>query len=124
MANLNIPKPFSVTLDPLNLSLYNKQTNVDFVTVPLPQYHLKGNATVSVPPQTVQIQNMTEWVNFLHVAVYSKNFTMSARGSTTAHIGKLKAKITLDKDVTLIGTSTLMRNSDLRVDNWPRSEHA
>lgn len=109
VANLNIPKPFSVVLDPINLTLYDKKTGVDYLTVPLPEYHLKGNATINVTPQTVHIQNMTEWVNFLHVAVYSENFTMSARGTTTARLGKLKAKIKLDKDVTLTGTSTLTR---------------
>jgi len=34
---------------------------------------------------------------------------MSAKGSTTARVGKLKAKLKLDKDVTLTGTSTLTK---------------
>lgn len=104
-ANLKVPKPFSVKLEPFNLSLYNPSTGVEFVSLALPEYHLKGDANITVANQTVQIQNMTEFVNFLHNAVYSETFIMSTKGSTTAYLGKLKAHVNLDKSVQMDGLS-------------------
>jgi hypothetical protein len=104
-ANLKVPKPFSVTLEPFNLSLYNPSTGVEFVSLALPEYHLKGNANITVANQTVQIQNMTEFINFLHDAVYLETFIMSTRGSTNAYLGKLKAHVNLDKSVQMNGPS-------------------
>jgi hypothetical protein len=105
VASINVPKPFSVDLKPVNLSLFRRETKpfTPYVTVRLPQYHLKGNSTIAIRSQTVEVINETEFKSFLRDAVYGENFTLSARGSTTANLGKLKAKVTLDKDVKLKG---------------------
>lgn len=104
-ASLKVPKPFSVDLKPVNLSLFVRPDyDSPYVVIGLPEYHLKGNSTIAVKDQIVKLEDRTEFITFLHNAVYGKTFKLSARGTTTAWVGKLKAKVTLDKDVELYGT--------------------
>lgn len=106
VASLKVPPPFTVELDPLTLSLFVNDNNskvVPYVNVNLPEYHLHGNTTVAITNQTAGILNKDVFETFLHNAVYSKYFTLSASGATNAHLGKLKAHIHMDKSVQLAG---------------------
>jgi len=104
-SSIKLPHPFTATLESVNLSLFNRETEpyTPFVTLHLPEQHLKGTKNITVTNQTVRIQNLTEYTKFLYKSVYSENFTLSAKGVTNAKIGSLKAKVKLDKDVILNG---------------------
>jgi hypothetical protein len=106
IASLKVPPPLTVKLDPITLSLFvndNTSNIVPYVNVDLPEYHLHGNTTVAITNQTAAILNKDIFESFLHNAVYSEYFTLSAAGVTNAFLGKLKAHIRLDKSIVLAG---------------------
>jgi hypothetical protein len=104
-ASLNVPLGLAVRVDTFNLSLFNREVKprTPYVTVPLESIHLKGKSNITISNQTIQIQDQDQFTSFLATAVYSKRFTLSVYGKTTAHLGKLKIPLTLDKDVELNG---------------------
>lgn len=105
-ASLKVPRPFTVRLDPITLSLYRQETNpnpITYMNVSLPKMSLHGNSSVRVVNQTSKILNHDQFKNFLTSAVYSDTFDMAASGSTTAHLGKLRAKLRLDKVIKMNG---------------------
>lgn len=109
-ASLKIPPPFTIRLEPLTLQLYRPETKPNikpYINYHLPEQHLKGNATISVVNQTVEIIDVEEFTEMLKNAVYDEKFIMAARGEATAHIGALKAKVTLDKEIELSGKSRM-----------------
>ncbi|KIW02270.1 uncharacterized protein PV09_06420 [Verruconis gallopava] len=109
VASLKVPLGLTVHLDPTDLHLYRPETHpfTPYVTVRLPAQKLHGNTTITLENQTVQIQNLTEFQAFLTTAVYAEEFILSARGSTTAHLGALKVPLTLDKGIKLKGLNQL-----------------
>ena len=62
---------------------------------------MEGKATINVTNQTASILDRGQFTDFLNSAVYGKTFKSSVKGGTTAHLGVLKAKLTLDKDAEL-----------------------
>ncbi|KAJ5087917.1 hypothetical protein N7456_011533, partial [Penicillium angulare] len=104
-ASLNVPLGLSVTIDAFNLSLFNRQVKpmTPFVIVSLNDTHLKGNSELKISGQTTEVLDEIQFTDFLANAVYSETFTLSAYGKTTAHLGKLKVPLKLDKDVQLKG---------------------
>ncbi|KAH8699234.1 hypothetical protein BGW36DRAFT_426906 [Talaromyces proteolyticus] len=108
-AGLTVPAGISVNLESITLSLFNRNVTPfqPYVAVNVPGQHLKGRSHVDISNQTVTILNKSQFVAFLREVVYSKCFTLSAKGSTTAHIGALKVPLTLNKDVQLNGLDAL-----------------
>jgi hypothetical protein len=74
-----------------------------YLTVALPAYSLRGKTDFSITKNVTHILNMEQFVNTLASAVYNKNFTISAKGSTIGHLGALKTPLTVDKDIELKG---------------------
>lgn len=113
-ATLDVPLGLSVEIDQFNLSLFNRDVKPmqPYVIVPLGPIHLKGNSAVDVSQQTTRILDEDQFTKFLSNAVYSKEFTLSAYGQTTAHLGKLKVPLKLDKDIKLSGTAFTIPLSD------------
>ncbi|KAL4914849.1 hypothetical protein BDW62DRAFT_219801 [Aspergillus aurantiobrunneus] len=106
---LTIPLGLSVTLDPFDLDLFNRDSDpeITYITVPVPEYTVKGTTNISVTSEDTAVFDQDEFIKALTKAVYSKRFTLSAVGKTTGHLGALKAAITLDKDVELDGLDQL-----------------
>lgn len=104
-ASLNVPKPFTVGLDPLNLSLFVRDVKpeVPYVYLQLPAQKLHGNSTFYIASQRANIVSSTQWLSFLNDSLYNEDLTLSAKGETTAHFGALKAKLKLDKNVKIKG---------------------
>jgi hypothetical protein len=98
-SSLSIPAGLTVDLDPVSLFLFNRTSDVSFTKVDLPGYKLKGESAIVVKDQIVKIDNSTELVSFLRAAFLNEKVTLNVRGSTTAHLGALKADVTLDKSV-------------------------
>lgn len=92
-------------IDPFSLSLFNREVKpmVPFIDVALQGYNLKGTTKMSISSNNTAVLNREQFVEALTKAVYSKQFKLSAKGSTTGHLGALKAPVTLDKDVELAG---------------------
>ncbi|OGM49896.1 hypothetical protein ABOM_001520 [Aspergillus bombycis] len=107
--SLKIPAGLSVRIDPFSLSLFNRDVKpmVPFIDVSLDGYNLKGTTEMSISSNNTAVLDRAQFVQALTKAVYSKRFILSAKGSTTGHLGALKAGITLDKDVELDGLDKL-----------------
>ncbi|KAE8381650.1 hypothetical protein BDV26DRAFT_278645 [Aspergillus bertholletiae] len=107
--SLKIPAGLAVRIDPFSLSLFNRDVTpmVPFIDVSLQGYNLKGTTNMTVSSENTAILDQSQFVQALTKAVYSKQFTLSAKGSTTGHLGALKAGVTLDKDVELDGLDQL-----------------
>jgi hypothetical protein len=107
-STITVPKPFTVVLDPLNMSLFirDSEEHQPYAYLLLPKVKLHGNATIDLPPQRTRLVNQTQWLTFLNASVYSEELTLAAKGKTTGHFGKLKASLTLDKDIRIKGWLT------------------
>jgi hypothetical protein len=105
LASLKVPAGITVDLKPLQLSLFTAETGPSdpYIKVDLPEYHLKGKTNLTIVNQTATILDQPQFEKFLASAVSSEEFTMSAAGSTTAYLGKLKAPLKLNKNVKLAG---------------------
>jgi hypothetical protein len=110
VSSLKIPAGVTVDLKPITLNLYTNDTGPDnpYIKVSLPEYHLKGDTTIGVTNQTAKILDQDRFIKFLANAVYSKEFTLSVAGSTTAYLGALKAPVKLKKDVKLLGKNFIV----------------
>lgn len=104
-SSITVPKPFTVVLDPLNLSLFvqNYKPYTPYVYLELPKNKLHGNASIKLAPQRANIANQDQWLGFLNESVYSENVVLSAKGTSMGHFGKLKAKLELNKNVNIKG---------------------
>ncbi|KLJ05973.1 hypothetical protein EMPG_10586 [Blastomyces silverae] len=104
-ASLKVPAPFTVRLDPLTLHLYRTQQTPEqaYVGIPFPRLELKGNSTVEVVDATVPILHKADFTKFLSEVARQRTFVLAAEGTTTAHLGRLKAKLKLDKKLELNG---------------------
>jgi hypothetical protein len=108
LSTITVPKPFTVVLDRLNLSLYVRgyEPYTPYVYLELPETKLHGNATIDLAPQRAKIVDQGQWLDFLNKSVYSEELTLAAKGKTTGHFGKLKAPLELDKDVRIKGMTS------------------
>ncbi|KAL5360485.1 hypothetical protein BJX96DRAFT_184575 [Aspergillus floccosus] len=102
---LTVPAGLKVKTQPIALNLFNRGVKpmLTYLTVNLPSYTLNGHTKMHVTQSDTKIQDMDQWVDALNTAVYNKEFTLSAKGATVAHLGALKADLTLDKDIKLAG---------------------
>ncbi|OOQ89561.1 hypothetical protein PEBR_07759 [Penicillium brasilianum] len=107
--SLNVPMGLRVRTDPISLSLFHRdvQPMQPYLVVNLPSYSLKGNTNMTVTQNNTDILNEDQFIKTLTQAVYSKRFTMSAKGSTVGHLGALNAPLTIDKDIELDGLDKL-----------------
>ena len=104
-SSLKIPGPFTVTLKPIRLFLYNRDTAVysPYAYVDLEEQHVKGNYTLDVKDHVAPITNRSEFEGFLNDAFYGQKVALSVKGSTTASIGALKVPVKLEKTVEING---------------------
>ncbi|GAB1198105.1 hypothetical protein APSETT444_007413 [Aspergillus pseudonomiae] len=107
--SLKIPAGLSVRIDPFSLSLFNREAKpmVPVIDLSVDSYKLKGTTNISIITNNTAVLDRAQFIQTLTKAVYSKRFTLSAKGSTTGHLGALKAGVTLDKDVELDGLDKL-----------------
>jgi hypothetical protein len=108
-SSLNIPAGLTVDLDPLDLFLYNKNASEysPYTAVSLPGYTIKGYTPITVKDNIATITNETELVAFLNNVFGGKTATLSAKGSTTAHLGAIKAHVELDKTIEIAALNNL-----------------
>ncbi|KAJ5224166.1 uncharacterized protein N7469_007669 [Penicillium citrinum] len=107
--SLKVPAGLRIHTDPLDLNLFNADTapTEPYISVSLPAYNLKGKTDMTVSQNDTKILNQPEFIDTLTNAVYNDKFTLSAKGSTVGHLGNLKARLTLNKNVELQGLDKL-----------------
>jgi hypothetical protein len=105
VASIKIPAPFSVRVEPIPLSLYQPgyDPSKPFVKIVLPETRLKGTSQISAEDQQVDILDAAQFREFISSYVFGETFTLGVKGSTTAHMGKLKSKVTIDKQLKVNG---------------------
>ena len=103
--SLKIPLGLRIRINAFDLSLFKRDVKpfTPYITVELPSYSLKGSTAMTIEQNNTLILNETEFLDTLTNAVYQEKFTMSAKGSTVAHLGALKAPVTLNKNIELTG---------------------
>jgi hypothetical protein len=69
----------------------------------LPETRLKGTSQISAEDQQVDILDAAQFREFISSYVFGETFTLGVKGSTTAHMGKLKSKVTIDKQLKVNG---------------------
>lgn len=105
---LDIPlKATTIKTDPFTLELFNRDTKprTPYLNLDLPKYTLRGTSSLQISEDNAPFASQTEFMKVLSSALHSREFQLSARGSTTGHIsGALHSDLTLDKNVKLEGT--------------------
>ncbi|RDW60250.1 hypothetical protein BP5796_11856 [Coleophoma crateriformis] len=107
VSTIDTPSAITTNLKPLNLSLAGPDNKTPFLAILLPEKDLKGKTTIEVQGQTAAITNMESFESFLAVAMYNKNFTMQATGTTDAFLGAIRAPVTLNKQIEMAGLNNL-----------------
>lgn len=126
----SLDTPLPARLDPLDLSLYNKETQPvsPFITLQLPGMSVSGKTPINVPMQTLTILNQTELVNWFNPFFENDKVGLSLRGDPRLHLGKLKYSSSLDKTVSapalnyLDGMQLLSLRLNLNSNNSTESE--
>ena len=74
VASLKIPAGVTVDLKPLTLNIFTNETTPSdpYIRVRLPEYHLKGDTTVTIVNQTATILDLDQFEYFLSNAINSK----------------------------------------------------
>jgi Protein of unknown function (DUF3712) len=118
-SSLKIPAGLTVDLKPITLNLFTNDSGPTdpYIKVNLPEYHLRGNTKINITRQTVEILDQNRFEEFMESAVSSKQFGLSASGSTTAYLGALKAPIKLNKDVKLTGKRLMLIQNQFSLNN-------
>ncbi|KAK3185699.1 hypothetical protein K4F52_005564 [Lecanicillium sp. MT-2017a] len=106
---LSVPLGLSVRLDPFNLTLFDRDFTPEqpYIIAPVDGYTVKKHTNITVAPQALQILDVKQFTHVLSKAALQKTVRLSVKGKTTAHLGALKASISLNKDVELNGLDKL-----------------
>lgn len=64
---------------------------------------MRGTSQMQISNKNLAIDSQHEFMQVLSNALHSKEFKLSALGSTMGHIGALDSHLTLDKNVNLAG---------------------
>jgi hypothetical protein len=104
-STITVPKPFTVVLDALNMSLFVRDHKPEepYAYLQLPKNKLHGNASIKLAPQRTHLVSQDQWLAFLNESVYKEELTLAAKGTSMGHFGKLKAKLELNKDIKIKG---------------------
>ncbi|PYI26513.1 hypothetical protein BP00DRAFT_355746 [Aspergillus indologenus CBS 114.80] len=97
---LNLPLKIPVRIDPITMDLFNRDrpANNTWGKAYLPSARIYGNTTLATN-STLTPLNVTEWTEYVRSVVFESHAPLSVKGSTTAYIGKLKAHVTMNKDI-------------------------
>lgn len=96
---LSVPAGIKAVLDPLTLYLYNKNTThfSPFLGLGLAKTYLDGHTVVNVTNTVVTVLNQTEMESWFQDVFNNAKTALSVKGSTTVHLGALKAHVNMDK---------------------------
>ncbi|KAL2222674.1 hypothetical protein M432DRAFT_527064, partial [Thermoascus aurantiacus ATCC 26904] len=100
-SRLVLPFGIPIRVDAMTLNMFIRELHpfAPYAQLYLPEATIHKSIVQGVKNQHTPILNMTGWETFVQHAVNDKQGPVSLKGTTISHIGKLKAKVTLDKDV-------------------------
>jgi len=100
-SKLVLPFGIPIRVDAMTLNMFIRELHpfAPYAQLYLPEATIHKSIVQGVKNQHTPILNMTGWETFVQHAVNDKQGPVSLKGTTISHIGKLKAKVTLDKDV-------------------------
>jgi hypothetical protein len=98
---LDLKIALPVRIEPIVLNLFNRDTGFDnpWANITIDGKTIKGNTTLGVTDKHTPFSNVTVWTNYVHDVVFKKESALSLHGSTNSFLGKLKSRVTMDKDV-------------------------
>ncbi|KAF7715338.1 Uncharacterized protein PECH_007249 [Penicillium ucsense] len=98
---LDLKLALPVRIDPITLDLFNRDTGVDnsFANITIEGKTIKGNTTLGVQHQFTPLMNVSSWTSYVHNVVFQKETALSVHGSTNSYLGKIKSRVTMDKDI-------------------------
>lgn len=99
-AALKLPIGLGVRIDPITLDLFNRDQpgNSTFAKLYINGTTIKGNTTLGVTNQFTPI-NADQWANYVNKLVFMAQAPLSVKGTTTAYLGKLHSRVTMDKTI-------------------------
>ncbi|PWY87496.1 hypothetical protein BO70DRAFT_421253 [Aspergillus heteromorphus CBS 117.55] len=99
-SSLSLPINLPVRIDPITLSLFNRDLpeNNTWSKLYMDGANIKGNSTLKVDNQFTPL-NVYQWKQYVQSVVFQKHAILSVKGTTTAYIGKLKARVKMNKDI-------------------------
>lgn len=111
--NTSLNTPLSVGIDPVGLALHSPQAEGDarnspFITVQMPEQHVKGKTKVEIPSQTAMIQDNSQLVSWFDDFFSSETTELRVKADKlVAHLGALKYEVGLDKTIRVQGLNSL-----------------
>lgn len=111
--NTSLSTPLGVRIDPVGLALHSPQAEGDdrktpFITVQMPEQHIKGKTVVEIPSQTAMIQDNSQLVAWFNNFFSSETTELRVKADAlVAHLGALKYKVGLDKTIRVQGLNSL-----------------
>ncbi|CAI6090577.1 unnamed protein product [Clonostachys chloroleuca] len=98
---LDVPLGLTVGLDPVELWLYNADSEGfnPYTMVRLDEQKVKGHTEISVHDNTVGVSDRDELDKWLTGMLNNKEAEISVKGNTTAHLGALHFGVNLKKTV-------------------------
>ncbi|GLA64982.1 hypothetical protein AtubIFM54640_006716 [Aspergillus tubingensis] len=97
---LDLPISFPVRMNNLTLSLFNRflPENNTWAKLYMDGATISGNTTLTVDDQFTPL-DVYQWTQYVRSVVFEPHAPLSVKAPVTAYIGKLKSKITLNKDI-------------------------
>ncbi|KAJ3548118.1 hypothetical protein NM208_g1152 [Fusarium decemcellulare] len=97
----SLDTPLGVKLDPVDLYLYNKDTETysPFFKLHLPEQHIKHKTDIIVSNQTLLVVNETELLIWFNKFFDEPEVKLSLKGEPKIHLGTLKYERSLDKTI-------------------------
>jgi len=111
--NTSLDTPLGVRIDPVGLALYSPQAEGDdrnspFITVQMPEQHIKGKTEVEIPTQNAMIQDNSQLVSWFDNFFSSETTELRVKADNlVAHLGALKYEVGLDKTIRVQGLNSL-----------------
>lgn len=97
----SLDTPLAANLKPVDLYLYNKETNPmsSFLMLKLPDLHLNHKTDVTVVNQTLKVTNHTELTLWFNEFFDKPKVELSLQGKPEIHLGALKYHRHLEKTI-------------------------
>lgn len=99
-SSLKLPVGIPVWIEPFSLDIINRDVpgNNTWAKAYLPETDVKGSAIIGIKNQHTDL-NLEQWLHYINNAIFAANTPLSVKGTIDSFIGKLKAHISIDKDI-------------------------
>ncbi|KAJ5793443.1 hypothetical protein N7457_000042 [Penicillium paradoxum] len=101
VSKLDLKIALPVRIDPITLDLYVPDAGVSnaWGQAHIDGKVIKGNSSLGVTDVETPLLNATSWQAYVNNVVFEKETALAVKGTTNSYLGKLKSKVTMDKDI-------------------------